>query len=203
MFWVSSAPSAKLKVMSTAHGIETEVKIRLADTVAATVRLADAKFTVSLPRRFESNTVYDTADMKLKHAEMLLRLRQVGGESIVTWKGPGTPGTHKVRPELETTVGSFETFDRILRALGYAPSFRYEKYRTEFKQQPVGGEGVVTLDETPIGNFFELEGTPDWIDRTAALLGFERADYVLASYGRLYLDHCAAHGLEPANMLFS
>ena len=72
--------------------------------------------------------------------------------------------------------------------------------------QPFGEErdkGVVTLDETPIGNFFELEGTPDWIDKTATLLGFERGAYVLASYGRLYLDHCAANGLEPTNMVFS
>jgi adenylate cyclase class 2 len=193
--------------MSTAHGIETEVKIRIADLSTAKRRVEDANFNISVPRRFESNTLYDTTDLKLKRAQMLLRLRQVGTESIVTWKGPSIPGPHKVRPELETSVGSLEMLDRILRALGYEPSFRYEKYRTEFKQQPLsdeeGDKGVVTLDETPIGNFFELEGTPNWIDQTAVLLGFERGAYVLASYGRLYLDHCAANGLEPTNMVFS
>jgi len=193
--------------MSTAHGIETEVKIRLSDRSAAKLRLENAKFAIAVPRRFESNTLYDTADMKLKRAQMLLRLRQVGGESLITWKGPSIPGPHKIRPELETTVGSHETLDKILRALGYEPSFRYEKYRTEYKQQSEYGstsdEGVVTLDETPIGDFFEIEGTPEWIDRTATLLGFERGSYVLASYGRLYLDHCAANGLEPSNMVFS
>jgi adenylate cyclase class 2 len=189
--------------MSTAHGIETEVKIRLSDIIAAKRRLDDAHFAISVPRRFESNTLYDTPDLKLRNAQMLLRLRQVGCESIVTWKGPGVPGTHKIRPELETRVGSFETFDQILRALGYEPSFRYEKYRTEFKQVQSAAEGVVTLDETPIGDFFELEGTSEWIDQTAALLGFEPGEYVLASYARLYLDHCAAKGLEPGNMVFS
>jgi adenylate cyclase class 2 len=189
--------------MSTAHGIETEVKIRLSDIIAAKRRLDDAHFAISVPRRFESNTLYDTPDLKLRNAQMLLRLRQVGSESIVTWKGPGVPGTHKIRPELETRVGSFETFDQILRALGYEPSFRYEKYRTEFKQVQSAAEGVVTLDETPIGDFFELEGTSEWIDQTAALLGFEPGEYVLASYARLYLDHCAAKGLEPGNMVFS
>jgi adenylate cyclase class 2 len=189
--------------MSTAHSIETEVKIRLLDAAAAKRRLDDAKFAISVPRRFESNTLYDTADLKLKRAQMLLRLRQVGSDCIITWKGPSIPGPHKIRPELETTVGSLEKLDQILRALAYEPSFRYEKYRTEFKQQENASDGVVTFDETPIGNFFELEGTPDWIDRTAALLGFERGAYVLASYGRLYLDHCAANGLEPSNMVFS
>jgi adenylate cyclase, class 2 len=189
--------------MSTAHGIETEIKIRLADTSGAKLRLANAHFAISVPRRLESNTLYDTTDLKLKKAQMLLRLRQVGNESIVTWKGPSIPGTHKIRPELETSVASLQALDGILRALGYEPSFRYEKYRTEFKQAQPAAEGVVTLDETPIGDFFELEGPAEWIDKTAALLGFDRGAYVLASYGRLYLDHCAANGLEPSNMVFS
>jgi adenylate cyclase class 2 len=93
-------------------------------------------------------------------------------------------------------------FEQILRALGFEPTFRYEKYRTEY-QRPHASTGVVTLDETPIGNFFELEGPADWIDETAAQLGFNRGSYVLASYGRLYLDHCAAEGLQPTNMVFS
>jgi adenylate cyclase class 2 len=135
---------------------------------------------------------------------MLLRLRHVGDDFIMTWKGPSIPGPHKIRPELETTVGSLETLDQILRALGYEPAFRYEKYRTEFKRPPMTtDEGVVTFDETPIGDFFELEGTAEWIDQTATLLGFERGAYVLASYGRLYLDHCAAHGIQPSNMVFN
>ena len=189
--------------MSTAHGIETEIKIRLAKPAEAKRRLADAKFVLSVPRRFESNVVYDTTDLKLKAAQILLRLRRVGAESIVTWKGPTVPGPHKIRPELETTVGSSEAIDGIFRALGYEPTFRYEKYRTEFNQPQLAENGVVTLDETPIGNFFELEGSAEWIDQTAALLGFERGAYILASYGRLYLDHCAANGIDPSNMTFS
>jgi adenylate cyclase class 2 len=189
--------------MSTAHGVETEVKIRLAETASAKRLLKEAKFVVSVPRRFESNVVYDTTDLKLKAAQMLLRLRRVGAESIITWKGPTMAGPHKSRPELETRIGSPEALDGIFRALGYEPSFRYDKYRTEFTQSHTPVSGVVTLDETPIGNFFELEGPAEWIDQTAALLGFERGAYILASYGRLYLDHCAANGIEPSNMTFS
>ena len=132
---------------------------------------------------------------------MLLRLRQAGTESILTWKGSYVAGPHKTRPELETSVGSLSTLEQILHALGYDPSFRYEKYRTEY-QQPGAPAGTVTLDETPIGDFFELEGPPDWIDQTAALLGFESGAYVLDSYIRLYLDDCAAKGVEPSNMVF-
>ena len=70
--------------------------------------------------------------------------------------------------------------ERILAKLGYERIFEYDKFREEYGEP--GGPGVITLDETPIGNFIELEGMPDWIDGTAALLGFERGDYIIASY---------------------
>jgi adenylate cyclase, class 2 len=188
--------------MSTANGIETEVKIQILEISAAQRQLTEAGFAISVPRRFEANTVYDTTDLKLKSTEMLLRLRQVGAESIVTWKGPGVPGRHKARPEIETAVGSAEKLDQILRALGYEPTFRYEKYRTEYKRPQARPDGVATLDETPIGNFLELEGPGDWIDQTAFQLGFNQDAYVLTSYGKLYLEYCATHGLKPSDMVF-
>jgi len=187
--------------MSTAHETETEVKIRVSDVAAAKGRLDSCGLVVSVPRRFESNTVYDTDDLALKSADMLLRLRSVGDESIITWKGPTIGGDHKIRRELETSVGSLETLAKILHALGYEPSFRYEKYRTEYQHAGMP-DGTVTLDETPIGDFLELEGPADWIDRIAELLGFRRSDYVLLSYVRLYLKDCAAKGIEPSNMVF-
>jgi adenylate cyclase class 2 len=42
------------------------------------------------------------------------------------------------------------------------------------------------VDETPIGNFAELEGPDEWIDRVAALLGVDPASYIILSYGRLF-----------------
>ena len=65
-----------------------------------------------------------------------------------------------------------------------------------------GEPGVVTVDETPIGNFLELEGPAEWIDAKAAALGFTPSDYILESYGRLYLADCERRGVEPSNMVF-
>jgi adenylate cyclase class 2 len=79
--------------------------------------------------------------------------------------------------------------------------FRYEKYRTEFAR---GSEpGLVTLDETPVGNFMELEGPARWIDHTAKVLGFSRDAYITDSYGKLYEDWCAARNLVPGDMRLS
>jgi adenylate cyclase, class 2 len=61
---------------------------------------------------------------------------------------------------------------------------------------------MATVDETPIGVFLELEGLPRWVDRIARVLGFSAADYITLSYGRLYIEACAARGIAPTNMVF-
>ncbi len=184
------------------HPTETEVKIPLPDPTAIKQRLQAAGFTISVARQFEANTLYDTPDHNLRNRQMLLRLRQIGQKAVLTWKGRGDPGPYKSRPELETTIGSLETLHQILARLGYNPSFRYEKYRTEFVHH-ANSAGVATLDETPIGNFLELEGPGEWIDSTARQLGFSPQNYVLDSYGRLYLADCKRRGVEPGNMVFA
>jgi adenylate cyclase, class 2 len=189
---------------SIMHGeTETEVKIPVADESSIPSRFSHAGLTVSVPRLFESNTVYDTDDLSLEASGMLLRLRQVGEKGILTWKGPTSEtGQHKNRAELETTVGSIETLSRILEQLGFKPVFRYEKYRTEFRRAG-GPDGVVTFDETPIGTFLEIEGPGEWIDRMASELGFTPKDYVVESYGKLYLADCARRGVKPSHMVFT
>ena len=42
------------------------------------------------------------------------------------------------------------------------------------------------IDETPIGNFAELEGEPEWIDHVAVELGVPHSEYMTLSYGRLF-----------------
>ncbi len=182
---------------------ETEVKIPIGEIQPVLGRLRELGYEVSAPRVFEANTLYDTAGGTLRARSFLLRLREVGGKHVLTFKGPGKPGRHKSREELETQLSSGSTMDAILNRLEYRPSFRYEKFRTEYRKAGTEGDGVVTVDETPIGHFLELEGPGDWIDRTAGELGFSAADYVLESYGRLYLAECARRGVEPSHMIFS
>lgn len=189
--------------MSTQNDCETEIKIQIHDLEEVRQRLVQLGFKESVARKFEVNALYDTVDQKLRRTEMLLRLRKVGAKSVITWKGPGIPGPHKSRPELETTLASIETMGRILEEIGFQPAFRYEKYRTEFVDGQSPDVGTVTLDETPIGHFLELEGPAEWIDNAAGRLGFAQHDYVLASYGKIYLDYCARRGVQPGDMVFA
>jgi adenylate cyclase class 2 len=109
-------------------------------------------------------------------------------------------GRHKSREELELEISDAGAMAAVLARLGFEAAFRYQKYRTEFRQPR--HSGVAMLDETPIGVFLELEGTAPWIDRTARKLGFEESHYITASYGRLYLEWCKRRRVKPSNMVF-
>jgi adenylate cyclase class 2 len=149
---------------------------------------------------FESNTVFDTPELSLRKGGLLLRVRKAGRVSTLTYKGPSTVSKHKSREELELVIPDARLMSAIVERLGFRSVFRYDKYRTEYKQPRVSGVAVV--DETPVGVYLELEGTAAWIDRTARKLNFAESDYITASYAALYLDWCRRHGIVPGNMVF-
>jgi adenylate cyclase class 2 len=186
--------------MSLTSKLETEIKLRIG-RAAARRQLGRLGFSVAKRRVLESNTVFDTPAGSLRAARKLLRLRQAGPLHTLTFKGPPVAGPHKSREELEAVFTEAASLGHILDRLGYAPAFRYQKYRTEYSAS--GQAGTAMLDETPVGDFLELEGPARWIDRTARALGFSPADYITASYASLYFAHCASNGLEPSNMVFS
>jgi adenylate cyclase, class 2 len=179
---------------------EVEIKLPVSDLAEFRTRIVRARFRESSPRVFEANVVFDTPEKQLRQSRELLRLRQVGSRFILTYKGPPSPGRHKSREELEQQLHSGEPFTTILARLGFLPVFRYEKYRAEFTRP--SEQGTLTLDETPIGNFIELEGPPDWIDTVAADLGFTGDDYITASYGTLFLEHRERTGSTAEHMVF-
>jgi adenylate cyclase class 2 len=180
---------------------ENEIKLALPDAAIARRLLRQAGFRVAKSRVFEANTVLDTPARDIINAGRLLRLRQVRGQGTLTYKGPALGGhRHKSREEIETRLDDPASAQRIFEYLGYRPVFRYEKFRTEFHRS--GEPGVAQVDETPIGLFLELEGPPRWIDRTARALGFAPADYIVKSYGRLYIEFCQARGVPPKDMVF-
>lgn len=153
------------------------------------------------PRGLERNTVYDTPERELLESGRLLRLRSARGSYVLTVKGPVASGErHKLRDEFEIESPDSEALRGILTTLGYRPVWRYEKYRTAFHRE--GDDGGVLLDETPIGDFIELEGTRDWIDRTAAELGYTLEQYILKSYGTLYREYATDHPEAGPEMTF-
>ena len=161
---------------------EIEIKFRVADLRTLTRRLKAANFRLATPRTHEMNTLYDLPGQSLRKRGELLRLRKYGEQWILTHKSKGKAGRHKTRVELETKVDEGPKMEAILHALGYRPSFRYEKFRAEWS----AGRGHVVVDETPIGDFGEIEGPARWIDQTAKLLGIPTQDFLTDTYAGLF-----------------
>jgi len=161
---------------------EIEIKFRIENLRDLNRRLRAAGFRRITPRTHEMNALYDLPGQPLRKRGELLRLRQYGKEWFLTHKSKGVAGRHKTRLELETRVTDGEMMHAILRALGYQPTFRYEKFRAEWGD----GRGHVVVDETPIGNFGEIEGAPRWIDQTARKLGIRPEHYITDTYAGLF-----------------
>ncbi len=121
--------------------VETEVKLRLPQgPERAKALLEQHGFRATGPRQLETNQTFDLPTSELRRSGRLLRLRSAGECWTVTYKGPAADNTrHKSREEIETEVSDGAAFADILEALGYQPSFAYEKYPDHVRSVRTGG----------------------------------------------------------------
>jgi len=178
--------------------VEHEVKLAFDTVDAARHTVMTAGGRLDMARRLLDDRLFDTEDQTLRQSGRALRIRRDGDRAFITFKGPVQPGAVKSREEIETLVGSADVAEAIVLSLGFRRWFRAEKYREEY----LLGEARVTIDETPIGVFVEIEAPPAAIDKAAARLGRGRDDYRLDSYPSLYGAWCRAHGRPFADMTF-
>lgn len=186
---------------------ETEIKLRWNGAAQEARGLIKRHgYGVSSPRTLESDQLFDLPSAALQQSDRILRLRNTAStegtkRAMVTYKGPATRDGYKSREEIEFDVSDPGAFTLVLHRLGYQPTFRYEKYRTEFRA--AAEPGLITIDETPIGVYLELEGPTDWIDSTAARLGLPTAQFLTVSYAALYHDYRQQHPEAPHDMTFA
>ncbi|HUI85326.1 MAG TPA: class IV adenylate cyclase [Candidatus Binatia bacterium] len=177
---------------------EVEIKFLVPDLKALEGKLREHGFHCETPSTHEVNTLYDLPGQKLRWKGELLRLRCYGDRWKLTHKAKGKAGRHKSRGELETEVSDGRAMGALLQALGFSPSFVYEKFRSEWSD----GEGNIVLDRTPIGDIAEIEGKPRWIDRTARAIGIGSRQYITKSYAELFFEWKRRTGCKAENMTF-
>ena len=185
------------------QAMETEVKLRVLDREVFEQKLPALGFTRVTARTMERNTLYDTPSRGLRNSRQILRIRQYGSKWLVTHKsvpsGLTEEGRHKNRVETETEIEDGPALGKIFEALGFAPVFVYEKWRTEWADQ----QGHCVLDETPLGLYAELEGPGGWIDTTAQKLGVHESQFISLSYGRIFESWRDQSGSKAENFTFA
>lgn len=205
---------------------EIELKFPIDGLTQFQARLPALGFILETPRTFEQNTLYDTPDRTLRESRQLLRIRRYGDLWTLTHKRKppaqaDTTTRYKIRIETETRIEDGPALAEVFEHLGYSPVFRYEKFRSEwiqagttidgplFTDPRLTGEPAIpapsrhlVIDETPIGNYAELEGPTDWIDATLARLEIDPGICITDSYGRLFLNWKQQTGSTSENLTF-
>jgi adenylate cyclase class 2 len=178
---------------------ETEVKLYVPDLEAVQSRLERLGATLAAPRVFERNVRYENAAQTLTPAGIVLRLRQ-DTRIRLTYKDNATVENGIIRRfEAEVEVSDFDSMATILAKLGYSHYMSYEKYRTTYELD--GAE--IVLDELPYGNFVEVEGDTDTIERVIARLELQSATRYAASYVALFDNVRRNLGLQFTDLTFA
>jgi len=162
--------------------LETEVKVRISSPQEMVAKLEAQGFQLEVPTCAEQSVLWDRGRELLEQG-CALRLRRYAGKAWITWKGPKVADPLlKIRPELETTLADPVATEQILVALGYAPVLVMEKQRALWRSSNL----LACLDETPFGNYLELEGEAELIRVAMAALGLEASSVETRSYPTLF-----------------
>lgn len=140
--------------MTANNNEEIEAKFYLTSLEAYKNRLESNNLKLVQTQIHEYNLSFDTPNFDLLHKDCILRLRQ-DSVAKLTYKGTSDSSSGvTVRQEIEINVNSFDNARIFLEALGYCIHWKYEKYRTTYTYRNL----IITIDETPIGVFTEIEG---------------------------------------------
>ena len=162
---------------------EVEVKLPSPDLTVVREALRASGATLIAPLHEEINDLYDDPQRTLSGSGRTIRLRTAAGLFILTYKGQARfQGGAKIREEREVEVSDAGEAEGILAGLGLERRFRYEKRREEWDFQGC----VVALDQTPIGNFIEVEGDSPSIRKVFVALDLDFTKAIPYSYAELY-----------------
>ncbi|MEW6210860.1 MAG: class IV adenylate cyclase [Acidobacteriota bacterium] len=199
---VNNYPSLMRKSI-TQSSLEIEVKLACDDLDR--FRRAGMDLKLTAPRHFEDNWLLDSVDQKLFNAGAALRVRFVNDHGLVTYKGivrESARSPLKVREEIECDTSDPHALITLFERLGFHRSFRYQKYRTIYSLR-IGGEEIeVVFDETPLGNFIELEGDETRVLSALEAAGFTTADFIRESYPELQAARCQERGVPLEDLIF-
>jgi adenylate cyclase class 2 len=140
---------------------EVELKYRTTDHAALAARLV-AMGASAGPEITHEDAYLNHPSRDFALTNEALRLRRIGEENRITYKGPRHDGPTKTREEIEVPFGdgpeSFEPMHRLLTNLGFRPVAVIRKVRRPFHLTYQGRPAEVVLDVAEgLGEFAEVE----------------------------------------------
>jgi adenylate cyclase class 2 len=140
---------------------EVEQKFPVADSAALEARLAELEAS-DLKSRDEVDVYYAHPARDFGSTDEALRIRRIGREAWIAYKGPKIDPTTKTRRELELPLSAHQQaapgWEDLLETLGFTPVGEVRKRRRRTTVRWEGREVLVSLDDVDqLGSFVELE----------------------------------------------
>lgn len=151
---------------------EVENKYRVADAPALMAEVRALGGELGEPRR-QVDVYYAHPARDFAQTDEALRIRRVGEEAFVTYKGPKIDAATKTREEIELPLAGGASaagdYGRLLEALGFRPVAEVAKQRRLVAIAWHGRHFEVAFDEVEsVGTFVELETSADTAQLAAA-----------------------------------
>lgn len=183
----------------TNNSIETEIKFQVEDLAALAEKIKSVGGVGLHLNSFQRTILKDTPDLQLRGRGVFLRVRD-GEKKIMTVKSkvPGSDEKFKERQELEIEVSDVAMAERMLDVLGFTEKWIMEKYRSEYLLEGT----VLALDRLPFGNYLEIEGGKDSIDKVVKILELENETRLTSTYWHLFDEYKQANNLAGDNIVF-
>lgn len=145
--------------------LEVEMKFRYADWPALEARLQTAGAVADVARE-DTDHYFNAPDRDFGQTDEAVRLRRIGGENFLTYKGPKIDTATKTRSEIELKLagGSQAAADavRFLSSLKYRPVAVVSKMRRVTKLERDGFTVSFCFDDVgAVGQFVEVEIVTD------------------------------------------
>jgi adenylate cyclase class 2 len=144
----------------------------------------------------EADHYFNAPDRDFARTDEAFRLRCIGAQNRVTYKGPKQGGPTKTRTEIEIALEpgpqAAESFCRLVQHLGYRPTAVVKKWRACFDFEREGFALQACCDEVEsLGRFVEIEIVAEPAQRQRAqeiLLQVVRELGLPASEPKSYLE---------------
>lgn len=141
--------------------LEVELKFHLRDETAVRAELARFEIDWHAPEQ-QVDCYFNHPARDFAQTDEAVRLRRMGDENVITYKGPKLDAATKTRREIELPISPGEDglkkFGELLEVLSFRRVAEVRKTRTKGKFTWQGWSVEVALDQVEnVGSFVELE----------------------------------------------
>ena len=189
--------------------IETEIKLILGDTnIENLVNNIEEAFDMKKTKSFHQTTHQFFFEDYTKQVAFPRVRNEENGQNTLTVKVKMKNNSKKEseyfkRIELDTNISDVDAVIKMMPFFGYPKKITWEKKRINFiSNNNEKLDFALSLDETPIGYFLEIESSEKIIEGIIKILGLENLERTNKAYLGLWVDFKKKNNIIDKDMLF-